>query len=141
MNTIGIFNDSFPPIMDGVSLAAKNYADCLHKKNQSVCVITPESPDYKDNEPYPVYRYASIPILGRYPYRFGLPKIDSLFNYRIDKVSFGLVHAHCPFSSGRLALRIARKQKIPFVATFHSKYREDFEHSVHNKFFAKLMTN
>jgi glycosyltransferase involved in cell wall biosynthesis len=38
-------------------------------------------------------------------------------------------------------LRIARKQQIPFVATFHSKYRDDFEHSVHDKFFAKLMTN
>jgi len=141
MNTIGIFNDSFPPIMDGVSLAAKNYADWLHKKNHPVCVITPKSPYCIDNEPYRVYRYTSIPILGRYPYRLGLPNIDRLFNYRIDKISFGLVHAHCPFSSGRLALRIARKQKIPFVATFHSKYRDDFEHSVHNKFFAKLMAN
>jgi glycosyltransferase involved in cell wall biosynthesis len=51
------------------------------------------------------------------------------------------VHAHCPFSSGRLALSIARKQKIPFVATFHSKYRDDFEHSVYNKYIAKQMTN
>ena len=141
MKTIGIFNDSFPPIMDGVSLATKNYAYWLHQKNQPVCVITPKSPNYSDNEPYPIYRYTSVPILGRKPYRIGLPKIDRSFKSEIENISFGLVHAHCPFSSGRLALSFSRKQKIPFVATFHSKYRDDFEHSVHNKFIAKQMTN
>lgn len=141
LKTIGIFNDSFPPIMDGVSLAAKNYAYWLQQKNQPVCVITPKSPNYIDNEPYPIYRYTSIPILGRKPYRIGIPHVDRIFKNEIEKVSFGLVHAHCPFSSGRLALSIAKEQKIPCVATFHSKYRDDFEHSVYNKFIAKQMTN
>ena len=141
LKTIGIFNDSFPPIMDGVSLAAQNYAYWLHQKNQPVCVITPKSPNYSDNEPYPIYRYTSIPIIGRKPYRIGLPDIDFTFKTEIEQISFGLVHAHCPFSSGRLALGIANKQKIPFVATFHSKYRDDFEHSVYNKYIAKQMTN
>ncbi len=140
LKTIGIFNDSFPPIMDGVSLAAKNYAYWLQKKNQPVYVITPKSPNYSDNDDFPVLRYTSIPILGRKPYRIGLPHVDKDFNEKIDKISFGLVHAHCPFSSGRLALSIAKKQKIPFVATFHSKYRDDFEHSVRNKFIARQMT-
>ena len=141
LKTIGIFNDSFPPIMDGVSLATQNYAYWLHQKKQPVCVITPKSPNYSDNEPYPIYRYTSIPIIGRKPYRIGLPTIDHTFKTEIENISFGLVHAHCPFSSGRLALSIANKQKIPFVATFHSKYRDDFEHSVHNKYIAKQMTN
>jgi len=141
LKTFGIFNDSFPPIMDGVSLAAQNYAYWLHKKKQSVCVITPKSPHYSDNEPYPIYRYTSVPIIGREPYRIGLPDIDFQFKTEIEHISFGLVHAHCPFSSGRLALSIAKKQNIPFVATFHSKYRDDFEHSVYNKFIAKQMTN
>jgi len=127
--------------MDGVSLATQNYAYWLHQKKQPVCVITPKSPNYSDNEPYPIYRYTSIPIIGRKPYRIGLPKIDHTFNAEIENISFGLVHAHCPFSSGRLALSIAKKQKIPFVATFHSKYRDDFEHSVYNKYIAKQMTN
>ncbi len=141
IKTIGIFNDSFPPIMDGVSLATQNYAYWLHQKGQPVCVITPKSPNYADNEPYPIYRYTSVPILGRRPYRIGLPEIDPDFNNNIHQISFGLVHAHCPFSSGNIALNIAKKQGIPCVATFHSKYRDDFEHSVRNKFIAKLMTN
>jgi glycosyltransferase involved in cell wall biosynthesis len=140
LKTIGIFNDSFPPIMDGVSLATQNYAYWLHQKNQPVCVVTPKSPNYSDNEPYPIYRYTSLPIFGRKPYRFGLPYIDLTFKKEIEQISFGLVHAHCPFSSGQLALNIAKKHKIPFVATFHSKYRDDFVHSVRNKYVAKQMT-
>jgi len=139
MKTVGIFNDSFPPIMDGVSLTVQNYAYWLQKKNQPVCVITPKSPDYEDEEPYPVYRYSSIPIIGRKPYRLGFPNIDISFKSEIEHISFGLVHAHCPFTSGLLALQIAREHKIPLVATFHSKYRDDFERSFHNKNLAKLM--
>ena len=140
LKTIGLFNDSFPPIMDGVSLTVQNYAHWLSKRNHSVCVITPNSPNYTDNETFPVLRYNSIPILGRKPYRFGLPKMDISFQTGLNQFSFGLVHAHCPFSSGNIALNIAKKQQVPFVATFHSKYRDDFERSVRNKTLAKLMT-
>lgn len=139
LKTIGIFNDSFPPIMDGVSLTAQNYAYWMHQKEQPVCVVTPRMPNYTDTEQFPVYRYTSLPILGRKPYRFGFPEIDLSLQTTIDQIQFGLVHAHCPFSSGNSALRIARKQKVPLVATFHSKYRDDFEKSLHCKFIAKLM--
>ncbi len=139
LKTIGLFNDSFPPIMDGVSLTVQNYAYWLNKKNHPVCVVTPHSPKHLDSEPFPVLRYNSIPILGRKPYRFGLPKMDMSFRTKIKQFSFGLVHAHCPFSSGDIALKIARKQQIPFIATFHSKYRDDFERSVRSKQLAKFM--
>ena len=141
LKTVGIFNDSFPPIMDGVSLTAHNYAYWLNEKKQPVCVVTPRIPHYIDIEAYPVYRYASIPMFGRKPYRLGLPEIDRSHQTTIDGIPFGLVHAHCPFSSGNTALRVAKEQKVPIVATFHSKYRDDFEQSVHSKFIAKLMTN
>ena len=38
------------------------------------------------------------------------------------------------FTSGLLAKHIARRQHIPLVATFHSKYRQDFERAVPSKF-------
>ena len=122
---IGLFNDCFPPIMDGVSLTTQNYAYWLHKKAGNV--VTPKTPAAKDKEAYPVYRYSSVPIPMRKPYRLGFPRIDWPFHERINKLSFELVHAHCPFSSGSLALKIAKTQHIPLVATFHSKYRSDFE--------------
>lgn len=127
---IGLFNDCFPPIMDGVSLTMQNYAYWLNKKAGNVCVVTPKSPHAVDDEEYPVYRYSSLPIPMRKPYRLGFPRIDWPFHERIRKLSFRLVHAHCPFSSGQLAMKIAREQHIPVVATFHSKYRADFERAV-----------
>lgn len=127
---IGLFNDCFPPIMDGVSLTTQNYAYWLHKKTGNVCVVTPKMPAARDDQEYPVYRYSSLPIPMRKPYRLGFPRIDWPFHERISKLSFELVHAHCPFSSGTLAMKIARSQHVPLVATFHSKYRSDFERAI-----------
>lgn len=139
LKTIGIFNDSFPPIMDGVALTAHNTAYWLYRKNQPVCVITPKAPDYIIDEPYPVYRYSSLPLFFHRPYRIGIPELDMSFQNTLDRIPFGLVHAHCPFTSGQLALRIAKERKIPMVATFHSKYRDDFERTFFNKKVANIM--
>ena len=130
---IGLFNDGFPPIMDGVSLTVKNYAYWLNQKNENVCVVTPKIPGTQYTEKYPIYSYTSIPIPMRKPYRLGFPRIDFPFHNRIHRLSFSLVHAHCPFSSGNLAMRIAKNKKIPIVATFHSKYKADFERVIKNK--------
>ena len=132
---IGIFNDNFPPILDGVALTAQNYAYWLHEKGHDVAVVTPYAPhsrDVIDAAKYPIYRYASIPIPFRPPYRLGLPYIAPKFWHHWKQMHFELVHAHCPFTTGDLALRAHRQQNIPLIATFHSKYRQDFEHNVKN---------
>jgi glycosyltransferase involved in cell wall biosynthesis len=138
---IGLFNDSYPPIMDGVALTVQNYAYWLHKKNQPVCVITPKMPKYTDEAIYPVHRYASLPLPGRKPYRLGIPYVDFSFQKVIKKTPFRLIHAHCPFSSARVALTLAKQQHIPLVATFHSKFRDDFKRAVNNKQITKWMLN
>ena len=133
---IGIFNDNFPPILDGVGLTAQNYAYWLHMKGHDVRVITPYAPgadEVIEAAPYPISRYVSVPIPFRHPYRYGLPYVDAAFWHNWSKMRFELVHAHCPFTSGNLAYSAAKKQNIPLVATFHSKYRQDFEHNVPNK--------
>lgn len=133
---IGLYNDNFPPVLDGVALTVQNYAYWLTKKGQDVSVITPYAPKSKEvikAAEYPIYRYSSVPIPFRHPYRYGLPYISLAFWLKWRKLNFDLVHAHCPFTSGDLALRAARDQQIPLVATFHSKYRQDFEHNVPNK--------
>lgn len=140
LGTLGIFNDSFPPIMDGVALAVKNYAHWMHQKGHDVRVITPKTPNFENTYDFPLYRYSSIPVIGREPYRIGLPEFDFNFKSELQKIRFSLVHAHCPFSSGKLALNIARKQQVPMIATFHSKFRDDFEHSLKNKYLAQQMT-
>lgn len=128
---IGQFNDCFPPIMDGVSMTTYNYAYWLSKNNHPVTVVTPYAPgEFKEEMPFSILRYPSLPLISRKPYRWGLPNIPSSAVSQIHKTQFQIVHSHSPFSAGRLALRIARKQNIPLVMTFHSKFREDFKHSV-----------
>lgn len=124
---VGLFCDCFPPVMDGVSVCMQNYAEWMQKKIGGVCVITPNVPgaDYGRLD-YRVLDYFSVPVPGRHPYVTGIAELDPAFLAKITRIGFKIVHAHCPFASGLAALRIARLQKIPLVATFHSKYRDDF---------------
>lgn len=127
MNLVaGQFSESFPPIMDGVGNVAKNYAYWLNKKYGKGYVITPDYPGYVDDTDFRVLRYNSVRVITRYPYRTGIPNLDPIFMKAVRRVPFDIVHAHTPFSSGKIALDIARKRNIPIIASFHSKYYDDF---------------
>ena len=139
---IGLFNDNFPPVLDGVALTVQNYAYWLHTKGHEVSVITPYAPgagEILKQTPYPVYRYSSVPIPFRKPYRFGMPYFSPIFLQEWQGLKFDLVHAHCPFTTATLARSAAKSQQIPLVATFHSKYRQDFEHNVPSKDIVDMM--
>jgi glycosyltransferase involved in cell wall biosynthesis len=82
-------------------------------------------PRHIDEEPYTVLRFLSISTIVRPPYRIGLPNIDVKLKRAIRGSDFAILHAHTPFTTGKLALRIGREKGIPVVATFHTKYRED----------------
>jgi len=122
----GQFSESFPPIMDGVGNVVKNYAYWLNKKYGKAYVITPAFPGYTDDTEFKVLRYNSVGVITRYPYRTGIPNLDPFFMKAVKRVPFDIVHTHTPFSSGRIALEIARKRNIPIIASFHSKYYDDF---------------
>lgn len=137
--TIGQFSESFPPIMDGVGNVAKNYAYWLNKKYGTSYVVTPSFPKHVDNEEYEVLRYNSISVPTRNPYRTGIPNLDVMFMKKIRGIPFDLVHAHTPFSSGKIALEVGRKRGIPVIASFHSKYYDDFLESLKFEGAARLM--
>jgi len=135
----GIFNDSYPPITDGVAMVTKSYAYWLNRIAGPSCVVTPSMPNYFDREEFPVYRYPSMPLAAKPPYRFGMNfigeakekrlrgnSLKEVLNTNIFDIPFDIVHSHSPFSSGLFAHRVAQKLDIPLVTTFHTKYREDF---------------
>lgn len=131
---IGLFNDCFPPVMDGVSVCVQNYAYWLQKKVGGVQVVTPNVPgtDYSVYD-YKVIDYMSVPVPFRPPYVTGVAELDPFFISDILKTRFKIVHAHCPFATGLAAQRIASVQHIPMVGTFHSKYRDDFSRVIKSK--------
>ena len=113
--------------MDGVGICVENYARWMQEKVGGVSVITPKNvgADYSDKK-YEILDYLSVKVPFRAPYVTGISEMDPNFLRKIVRRNFKIVHAHCPFMSGLTAARVARIQKIPLVATFHSKYREDF---------------
>ncbi len=135
---IGQFNDSFQPVMDGVANVTRNYAYWLNNKYAQAYVITPRVPGYTDVEEFEVLRYFSLPLILRSPYRLGIPQLDRTIKRQIRNIPFNIVHAHSPFSSGQLALQLARKKGIPIVATFHSKFYDDFKTVVKSHQIAQL---
>ena len=124
--TIGQFNDSFPPAVDGVANTMINYARCLHRAEGACYAVVPYYPQahYGDYS-FPVLHFPSIPVPFRTEYRFSHPRLSMKLINRLMGIDFDILHAHSPFTSGRIALHLGRKRNIPVVATFHTKYRDD----------------
>ena len=131
---VGLFNESFPPVMDGVAICVQNYAYWMQKKVGGVSVITPNVPgaDYSQYE-YEVLDYFSVPVPFRQPYVTGIAEVDPAFLMKITKRQFKIVHAHSPFAAGLAAANVAKRLNIPMVATFHSQYRDDFSQTIPSK--------
>lgn len=135
------FTEAYFPIMDGVGMTAHNYAHWLNEKYGKTALVAPKVSDYDDDENYKVHRFKSVLIPGMNPYRIGLPLIDIQFKKKLKKNSFDILHAHSPFISGQLAQKLARTLDVPLVATFHSKYREDFKKVLNNDLFVEFLMN
>ena len=137
---VGLFNDCFPPVMDGVSVCVSNYAYWMQKMVGDVAVITPNVPgtDYSVHD-FDVIDFLSVPVPFRKPYVTGVAEMDPTFLRTISKSRFKIVHAHCPFGTGQAAQRIAKLQNIPCIATFHSKYRDDFSRVIPEKHVVDLI--
>lgn len=124
---IGLFTDSFLPIVDGVGRVVHNYARTVPNKGHECYVIAPMSnAGYLGDTPYELLEFLSIEVPTQRQYSTGIPTLDAHYRERIRRIPLDIVHAHSPFLAGREALFIARKKKIPVVGTFHSRYYDDF---------------
>lgn len=124
--TIGLFNDSFYPITDGVINVVDNYARLLSKR-ANVIVFVPSYPNnyYDDTTlPYKVVRCKSIkiPFLD---YSLPMPKLDIKFLKELKKYNLDIVHIHSPFTIGATGVKYAKKHNIPCIATMHSQFKKD----------------
>ena len=130
MFNIGLFNDSFPPTIDGVANAVVNYANILKGKNYAnPVVITPDYPGITDDYIFDVYRYPSAKLTKQMPYRVGNPFSGKTAKYLKER-ELDLLHVHSPFASSLVARHLVKKTKdryIPTVLTYHTKFEIDFE--------------
>ena len=137
---IGEFNDAYPPELDGVGTVVKSYAQILSQMGDDCYYIAPNDPNYESDHSFKTLLYRGIKMPGE-PYHVGLPGLDFRYLSESNRIRFDIVHAHSPFVAGMEALRLAKKLRLPIVATFHSKYYDDFYGKTHSDLLASLGTN
>lgn len=130
---LGIFVDSFPPAIDGVAVGQYYTALELHKAGEELCVVTANADGTPFEEPFEVKRLPTILLPNRKPYGYAFSSFPSPVLTEIKSLDFDIVHCHSPFSVGQLGKKIARRNKLPFIATFHSKYWDDVYQATKNE--------
>ena len=140
--TIGLFNDSFFPIVDGVVIVVDNYARRL-SKFANVIVFVPRyiNKEFDDSKlPYKVVRAKSL-ILPFIDYDLPIPKLDSKFKKELNSYHLDIVHIHSPFTMGKIGIKYAKENNIPVIATMHSQFKQDFQRAVKFNFLANYLTH
>lgn len=136
---IGEFTDTFLPIVDGVGRVVHAYATELSKLEHEVTVVTPlYDTGHRGGYPFEIVDYIGYPVPTTPQYRTGSPATDAHYRKRIRMVQMDILHAHGPFGAGREALRLAKSRKIPLIASFHSKYYDDFLKVTKSETLAKI---
>lgn len=134
---IGQFCETYPPALDGVGRVMLAYCQTLSRMGHRCLYIAPRDAAATSVPGLEALLYPSMPIPGE-PYRVGIPALGRDFRRAARTVPFDVVHAHTPFLAGRAARRIARRRGIPLVATFHSKYYDDFYRATHSRRLSRL---
>ena len=137
---IGLFTESFPPVIDGVSNAVLNYAGIIQQNHGESIVVMPQYKGVCDAYPFKVIRYDSVGLPANLSYRAGNP-FDFKTVKKLRKQHFDLIHIHSPFASSILASLLVRKKEIPIVVTYHTKFDIDFEERFDIPLFQKIALN
>ena len=139
---IGLFIDTFYPMIDGVILVVDNYAKRL-SKYANVFVFAPRIPHKRYDDSvfnYKVIRCKSMDV-SFVDYSLPLPDFDIKFKKELEKCDLDIVHIHSPATLGRIGVNYAIRHNIPVVATMHSQYKQDFMRATKSKYISNKLTN
>ena len=131
---IGIFTDTYPPFINGVSTSIKMLENALRKKGHKVYIVTVNNEDlsYKFEDNGRIIRIPGIPT-GIYDYRLTTFYPIRAVN-KIKKWNLDVIHTHTEFGIGTFARVIGKQFEIPVVHTYHTMY-EDYVHYITKGYF------
>lgn len=134
---IALFVDTYYPTIDGVVTCVHQYATNLNSK-ANVFVACPRRRGHIDDLGYEVLRCnaSKVPIIG---YDYANPQSDAKFLAALKEKKIDIIHIHSPFNMGKLGTQIAKKRKIPCVATMHSQYKYDFKKATNSDSITKML--
>ncbi len=119
---IGLFTDTYPPFINGVSTSVRMLKQGLEKLGHEVYVVTVNDESFSYKEEDGVLKIPSFPIglmnfrqSGIYP----LKALKIIKKWKLD-----IIHSHTEFSIGTFARLISKQLNIPLVHTYHTMYEE-----------------
>ena len=133
---IGIFTDTYPPYINGVSTSIASLEKALIQKGHQVFIVTVNADNlsYKYENDDHIIRIPGIPT-GIYNYRLtGIYPLRAI--NKIKKWNLDIIHSHTEFGVGTFARIIAKQFDIPLVHTYHTMY-EDYVHYITKGYFDK----
>ena len=131
---IGIFTDTYPPFINGVSTSIAMLERALEEKGHEVFIVTVnnENMTYKYENENKIIRIPGIPI-GIYDYRlsgvYPIRAVETIKKWNLD-----IIHSHTEFGIGTFARIMAKQLDIPLVHTYHTMY-EDYVHYITKGYF------
>lgn len=140
MIKVGLFLDTYFPMVDGVINVVHNYATRLAADSDfDVTVFVPKhGKAYVDDFPYKVVRCKSMrnSILD---YTIPAPGLDGKFKKALAESELDIVHIHSPFMIGAMGVKYAQKHGVPAIATMHSQFEQDFYRATRSRTLTKLL--
>ena len=129
---IGLFTDTYPPFINGVSTSIAMLESALRKKGHQVYIVTVNPDQMQYSFEKNIIRLPGIPV-GIYDYRltgiYPLKAINKIKEWNLD-----IIHSHTEFGVGTFARIMARQLDIPIVHTYHTMY-EDYVHYITKGYF------
>lgn len=135
---IAIFTDNFLPGVGGTENAIAKLANELQIKGHKVLIVAPHYKNENDNEfSFEILRKKSLKIDSNnyYAFPFGNKKILK----QIENFNPDIIHCQSQASMLSLALKYAKKHKIPCISTIHTKFSIAYKNAVHLNCIVKPM--
>ena len=131
------FIDNYFPVIDGVTETVHQYA----RHMDAVVVCPAMESHYLDRNGFP-YRVLTARTV-RVPfsrYASAVPRLDLKLAAEIRRERPAIFHLHSPSLLGKYAASLGKKERIPVVATFHSKYYDAILEFTKSRTISKMVT-
>lgn len=119
---IGLFTDTYPPYINGVSTSVLMLKQGLESLGHEVYVVTVNSENFHYKKEDNVLMIPGVPI-GILDFR-----MTSLYPLKAQKIikswNLDIIHTHTEFGVGSFARLISKQYNIPLVHTYHTMYEE-----------------
>ena len=127
---VGIFTESYPPLVNGVSTSILMLEHALIKLGHEVFIITVSynKKDYVLENNGHILRLPSVNLANCYDY-----KMTSVYPIKavnmIKKMNLDVIHSNVEFTVGIFARVVSEQLSIPLVHTYHTNW-EDYTHYI-----------